>query len=469
MRKNKKEKNDEAEEHRKYASTLNKEPLSKPTKTQRKITELKNPYNVTIDEEDARLEYGLRLENTREAYESNKRKRIDDEDTEFPQHAQALHLMPQRQNQTKDTLTIESNLTGRIYDNDVYENLRQVNGKLYAEREAKVFPLEKLVSLGLVTPQKYTLDERQDSISRQLHAKCDTMKLQLAQIRHQPPQPITLQKQQKRQENVTLVKELSRKADINENQNSTNVKLTLLLGQQTHPFGYTRFASNDHRNFTFKVYDEEKEKLRANFFQSDPLEDETPFGSIPLKFNIYHRLVAQNQKKYENYEERMTRGNTLTPLSSHEYLNKEERKKYRRRPGPDTPLCSNGIRCLFYTFSNDPEIQYIGAAFFTPKQLERMEDNKKNKSTMRGLCIDCLEIRSKPAAHPDDGDRHEPVHRTRNSRRRGGADAGEPASQLLVIHHAAAKPDIPVRAYRDHPSAGNVGQYMDVDEWTPGS
>jgi hypothetical protein len=299
--------------------------------------------------------------------------------------------MPQRQNQTKDTLTIESNLTGRIYDNDVYENLRQVNGKLYAEREAKVFPLEKLVSLGLVTPQKYTLDERQDSISRQLHAKCDTMKLQLAQIRHQPPQPITLQKQQKRQENVTLVKELSRKADINENQNSTNVKLTLLLGQQTHPFGYTRFASNDHRNFTFKVYDEEKEKLRANFFQSDPLEDETPFGSIPLKFNIYHRLVAQNQKKYENYEERMTRGNTLTPLSSHEYLNKEERKKYRRRPGPDTPLCSNGIRCLFYTFSNDPEIQYIGAAFFTPKQLERMEDNKKNKSTMRGLCIDCLE------------------------------------------------------------------------------
>ena len=59
-------------------------------KASRKVTELKNPRDVTIDEERTHA-LGVTLNTTHEAFESTKRKRDQDDDTNA-QHAVAIQL-----------------------------------------------------------------------------------------------------------------------------------------------------------------------------------------------------------------------------------------------------------------------------------------------------------------------------------------------------------------------------------------
>jgi hypothetical protein len=335
--------------HKKYEATINKESFAKPVKDVRKITDLKNPRNVTLDEEKAN-EIGLTLQNTRDAFETTKRKRDDQQ-----------HLVPLRENQRKETLSIRANEKGAEEPSDIYRNMMLINSKLHQERNKKALPLEQLTKLGLLTTQKKTIDERQQSMATQLKENCDLMRDQLIQLTHNGENALSSSSSSI----ITLKREISsKKRRVSENQNSMNVKLSLMLGQQSRPFGYTRYASSDQKTYTFQIFDTEKDELRRAFFQSDPLEDETPYGSIPSKFNLFHQLMRDNRTKYESRNAAMSTASSLVPRTPLEYLNREQiKQKYRRRPQSNDVQCVNGTRCLFYTFTTDPDIRYVGCVF----------------------------------------------------------------------------------------------------------
>jgi hypothetical protein len=338
--------------HKKYEATINKEPFAKPVKDVRKITDLKNPRHVTLDEEEAN-EIGLTLQNTRDAFESKKRKRD-----------QQLQLVPLRENQKKTTLSIRANEEGAEEPTDIYRNIMLINSKNHQERIKKVLPLEHLATLGLLTTQKKSIDERQQSMSTQLKENCDLMRDQLIQLTHHGESALLPSASSSSSASgITLKREVpNKKRRPNENPNSMNVKLCLMVGQQSRPFGYTRCASSDQKTYTFQLFDTEKDELRMKFFQSDPLEDETPFGSLPTSFNLFHRLTRENRAKYESRN--TAAASSLVPRTPLEYLNREQiKQKYRRRPPVNAPTCINGTRCLFYTFTMDPDVRYVGGVF----------------------------------------------------------------------------------------------------------
>lgn len=356
---------------KKYEATISRESLMKTPKDHRKITELKNPHNVTVDEEKAN-EMGITTHRTREAFDSVKKKHREP----------ALNLLPRKEFQNKDTLSVAYNTSNIPPNNDTYKNLMVINASLHNERPTKKYPLEQLVDLGLFTPHSQSMDEKQLALSTQFNNQA---KKELMQVLHHPNDATTTATQNNAI--ITLGREVVGKND--ENQNSTNIKISLTLGQQNYSFGYTRYASNEPRNFTFGVYDNEKLALSEQLFLHDPLDDTVPYGSIPTSFNAFRKLTEENRSKYDNRNNVLNDAAEMVPMSVTEYVNREHVKRFRRRPSNNEALCVSGERCYFYTFTNDPDIRYIGQVFYTQKQIDDGEYDRRKP----GMCIDCLLVK----------------------------------------------------------------------------
>jgi hypothetical protein len=329
--------------HKIYATTLNKEPITKTVKSTRKVTDLRDPCSATIDEEKAR-EMGINIRNTRESIESTKKRSLS-----------AAQLIPLRENQTKETLCVRLNTQGAEEPENIYKNIMLINARLYEDRNNKVLPLEQMVMLGALTPQQKSLDDRQRSMAEQLNENSQLMQDQLKQLNHHGREVLSSQ-------TVASNKEVIVKKRRINNESKTSVKINLLLDQTIRPFGYTRFASNDQKTFTFDLFDTDKDALRREFFQSDPLEDETPYYSLPIRFNMFRKLTEQFGEQYARRMDDIE--TTLVPKTPLKYFTKESIKQnYRRRPRNKEQVCVNGTRCLFYTYTNDPDIRYIGVVF----------------------------------------------------------------------------------------------------------
>lgn len=376
---------------KKYREDIKTEKQAKQQKSTRKITDLKNPTDVTLDSQKALVEMNLVSGTTNESFQSAKRKRV--ECPEGQQHAIARKLIAKRQNQTKNTLSLNGihgklsdfNQTDQVPDSTLPLDLIDINLKYHKERNITQFPLEKLVSLGLLTAHVPSLQDKQASMSRQLGENSHFLRTQLEHLTRvkQNPDSATCGKEIVAKPNNRSVSTM-KKTVTSSGETSATVKLSLVAGSMETVLGYKRNSSANQKKITFEDFDRDKVERTNAFFQFDPLEDESPFGGIPTSYKMFLNLKAEMGEKYEKRAETMKKQASMVAKTDIEIINRDYFIFYRRRPSPDEPLCINGTNCLFYTFSNDPEVRYIARPFRTPNEVR---NGVKHKD---GLCIDCL-------------------------------------------------------------------------------
>lgn len=372
---------------KKYRDDIHIEPKTKEQKQGRKITDLKNPTDVTLDSIKAKEEMGIVSGTTRESFESAKRKRVENEEH---QRAVARKLIPKRENQTKNTLAIQNiygkmcdyNETDQIPEKSLITELVDINLDYHKDRATTQFPLEKLVTLGLLTAHVPSLNDKQQSMSRQLR---DDGKFLNTQLEH------LIQKNREVPVESTPIattggkKSLSimKKSVTPGSQTSATVKLSLVGGNMESTLGYKRNSSVSQKNQTFDDFDKDKRERGKACFLLDPLEDESPYGALPTSNKMYQSLRAQCGEKYDKRDEVMKNQSSLVPKTDLEIINRDYFLEYRRRPRHGEKQCLNGTNCLFFTLTNEPDMRYIGRVFQT-------RNEAKNNPEQEGLCIDCL-------------------------------------------------------------------------------
>lgn len=376
----KRAKNDAALKKRYEASVVtNKKPLRPPKEAApRKVKDMKNPRDVSIDAEGARaLDAVLNQNGKRSA---------------AAQEALVTRLLPARADQSRDNLSIRANRTpqtprpeNRVEENsnDLYRELIDVNAHLYRQRAEGTFALEDLVRLRLLSPQALTPSDKQARQASQLARDADFMRAQLEQLARAPP---LAEAAAQPQNTSVLTKEAVRAARLGK---PVLVKVGLVFGALNYAFGYERRASSDHRDFVQTEYARDKAARRARFFAGDALDDAVPYRSAPARFKMFRDLQAANLARYRH---RMAlHGETLErlPRADLELVNRAYITRFRRRPRADQQLCFRGVRCRFYTFPTDAALRYVGRAFFTERQLAGGEAACA-AANPQALCIDCL-------------------------------------------------------------------------------
>jgi hypothetical protein len=340
-------------------------------------------------------------------------------------HAPSVQLLPVRRKQTLDVLTIRANDQRLRVDEegergagvlDDESNLRQeiikINENLYRQRNANTFPLDALISMGLLSSQTPSVESRQGALATQYADSVTFMRDQLKQLCRlpttannnsaitPPPQSPTTTTA------IVLSQEVTRKhrsssssttgdGDDDECPSSSPLAATVKMSHMFGQFNFTctnlRRASNSYTKFIKPIYDSEKSRITREFFIDDNLEEDVPPGSVPRRFKIFERLTECNLAKYRGLEDAMREASEKVARPVLEVVSRAHIRTYRYRPRPGDQLCFNGTRCYFYTFSSDPAIRYVGKVFRTPKQLELLNGGGQlPESTDHLLCIDCL-------------------------------------------------------------------------------
>ncbi len=357
---------------RKYERSFAKE-MGQPRqrKEARKPTELKNQSAVTVD---TRAEQALGLH-----------KRGRDEPSELVAGGQ---LVPARENQSLETLGVRAQRTGEV-PQPLYDQLLQSNRRRH-EQQQRVFPMEELVRQGLLSTQLLSLDQRQDALARQCRVDTDFIAAQLRQLHRPGGQRLLGQSTEGGGATAPLQSKNKKRKTEEAPAISSQVKLTIGFGTHDHTFAYERRRPNEKREHTFQLYDAANARLEEEFFVHDVLESETPFQVRATRTKMMRQLTEENWARYHASEQVPRLAPALVPRGPFEVVAREYLEQYRHRPPVGAQLCFNGARCLFYTFSLDPNVRYVGRAFFTERQCQQLKRGESLDANEDGLCLDCL-------------------------------------------------------------------------------
>jgi hypothetical protein len=396
----------------KHEKSLQSKQATKKAVDKRKFTAMKDGVDINMDVQRAKevnIETGLSNE-------------IAVAERRAPSHAPLTAVAPQRNNQTMRTLA-QSN---RVDDNDadsgapLHMELVRANELLYERRNNGEFPLEWLITMGMLSTQTPTIESRQYALAAQYGDSVSFMRDMLKQLCRIPTpinmssplvatapsssSPTTTPPTPKSGKNTITVnhevqrisgKKRVKKTDGDgENDDSaagplaSSVKVSHIIAPMNFTCTYMRQASNDYKKHIFPIYDREKERITHAFFTDDSLEDNVPPGTLPWQFKIFQQLAAQHAAKYEQRDSAMA--NFSVDHSAHpvvEVIARSHIQRYRYRPRPKDQLCFNGTRCYFYTYSSDPSVRYVGKVFRTPLQEEA---GHADGCPVGNLCIDCI-------------------------------------------------------------------------------
>lgn len=287
-----------------------------------------------------------------------------------------LSTMPARAEQTLETLGMRGTSSTRddatrmavepppsAQSTDVRQELFRINAHMHAQMARPVAPLEELVQLGLISSQLETLDQRQDALAAQCN-RCavDTafVASQLNQLHRQGDKPVlhlssdaTPRPPESRRR---------RRPATSDGDEGGMAKLTLVYGTLTHTLQYRKN----------KDWELDHDQRMAHFFRHDQLD--TQYRVAPHRYSMLRQLALDNMQRYKQRATQLKQA-AQGPLRDLVTVCREEMLVYRRRPLGGEPLCVQGQRCCFYTFSQDPAVRYVGRVF---------------RGNQERLCIDCL-------------------------------------------------------------------------------
>jgi hypothetical protein len=189
-------------------------------------------------------------------------------------------------------------------------------------------------------------------------------------------------------------------------------KLNHILGNSFYQYGYNR-RRPEAQYKKMKILDSADRLERfKEFYKYDQLdEDETNYGEAPNNSKMFRKLRRENGEKFNRRNEQLRLSASLTPKADVEEVSKEQILEARQPPGTSDALCSNGVKCIFNTFSPDKTARYIGKVFYTEREKAKLlreqiegksiemddfdvnddeEEEQWDSYNKHRLCIDCL-------------------------------------------------------------------------------
>jgi hypothetical protein len=409
-------------DRRKYKKDMQKDTRSETSKTEpRKLSDLENPAAMTVD---LRAEQALR-------------QRVYTE--------QPTQLVPLREKHTRDTLGVNAQHTDErpeprvMPPGSLYEQMRETSSRLYQQRNTRIMPMEELVRQGLLSVNLLTIQQRQDALAGEIRGSTNFVLDQISQINNplfvtmtnaaalnsisnnnnnqrllltnsgnivHPPllQGKTLKSTKKTKKNVETmcIDDASASPmdlDLPNNNNATpngsagpatQVKLSIGFTYNDHAFGYERRQDGEKRDFCFATFDKDREQRRTEFFKDNQLEGDTKFSVRPMKFHMMREMCEEYATQFEQRDTVMSSASPMVGRVPFEVVSRAYIRRYRFPPTDGQQLCYNGTQCRFFVASPDPNIRYIGRAFFTERQEEQLRRGEPLDANQCGLCIDCL-------------------------------------------------------------------------------
>ena len=366
---------------RKYEGSITKSNgTPKARKETRKLSELKNPSDMTVD---AHAERKLGL---------HKRSRDDDE----PLGAHGGALVPARATHSRETLSVrgqrqEMVLEPAVPTPDLYQQLLEINRRQHRARNDQPRPMEELVGQGLLSTHIATLDERQDAQARQLRFDADFIAAQLRQLHRgagggtltpAPSLPLAFNNSRKR----------AKTGEASDQAGGMASQVTLSIGFDSNEqlFGYELRLPNEKREHCFGLYDQDQETRRRVFLALDQLEEETPFCLRPTRYKMHRTLIEEEQARFNGRHTLPQQASSLVPRPPFEVVSREYIEQYLYRPPQHTgETCFNGQRCICYTYSPDPSVRYVARPFYTERQCQQLKRGEALDANRDGLCFLC--------------------------------------------------------------------------------
>lgn len=366
--------------HRKFEVSLNKSTNSqKQRKETRKLTELKNPSDMTVD---TRAEQALGLH-----------KRARDEP---PEEQAGQQLVPLRAHHSRETLSVrgqrdELPQEASVPTPDLYQQVLNANRRLYMQRNQQPRPMEELIRHGLLSPHIATLDERQDAAARQLRVDTDFVAAQLHQL-HRAGLPNPLQARSPNE--LGEARKRPKLSDSDGAATGSQVTLSIGFGTHKHLFGYECRSVNEKREHCFALYDADQAARERAFFALDQLEEETPFCLRPARYKMHRQLPQEEHARFAERQQVPRLASSLVPRPAWDgEVSREYVQQYLYRPQAGAEQCYQGQSCVCYTFSPDPNVRYVGRPFYTPHQCEQLKRGEPLEANAEGLCFYCLVLK----------------------------------------------------------------------------
>lgn len=302
------------------------------------------------------------------------------------QRALAIHVMPARERQTTETLALTPSATSNHH---VFNDLDFV-----AAMKKDHYERHQLINTTATRPLEHLMEDGGFMAVDQPHI--EPIFLALSKEMRQNINFIKATKNDATSKRKKRLVEGEEAEDGENKQTPTVKKLKLIFGDTYHSFGYHK-RTPQSQNKRIEALDQvDRYERFKECFRDDELEEDTNFGEVPRNYKMFRELWAKNIDKYKRRHETLRDAATLVPKIALEEVTKEYIRKFREPPGKHDELCSNGEECVFYTFSDDKNVKYIGKVFYTENERRRRLEaqlNDKEDDTSHNkhkLCIDCL-------------------------------------------------------------------------------
>lgn len=284
----------------------------------------------------------------------------------YEQKALAIHVMPARENQTIETLALTPSAA---LNHTVFNDLEYAMAMQKANYERHQAAVESGVTIkGTTSPLENLMVDGGFMAIDQANVE-PIFRALSKEIR----QNINFAKANKSDSPTSRKKRIGGaiEEDGDAKQAPTVKKLNLVFGNTYHSFGYhKRTPQAQHKRIEALDQVDRFERFKERF-RDDQLEEETNFGELPRNFKMFRDLCAKNMEKYKRRHETQRDVASLIPKVSLEEVTKEYIRRFREPPGKNDDLCSSGTECVFYTFSDDKNVKYIGKVFYTENEKRR--------------------------------------------------------------------------------------------------
>lgn len=300
------------------------------------------------------------------------------------QKALAVHVMPSRENQTFETLSLTntSQYDHMLAASDMDICLEMKKYNFLRNKHAAAHPLEELVENGFLAVNNECMTEVLRYVSQDFTDDINYIK---------DSRKANSNKQQQ------LKLKSSNKGALTANgggdtQDLSIKKLNMVFGKAFQSFGYNRRTSKEQSKRIKALGNSDRTKRFIDFFKNDQLYEEDgnkDFRELPINFKMFQTMRKENKEKYKRKDEITKNTASLTSKTDIEVIPMDYIQAYLV-PQIIAPantkdeitgvasgeVCGNGDSCVCKTFSPDKNVCYEMAPFYTPEEKKHLMEKR---------------------------------------------------------------------------------------------
>ncbi len=312
------------------------------------------------------------------------------------QKALAIHVMPSRENQTFETLSLTNTSPYdhmlAASDMDICLEIKKHN--FMRNKHAAALPLEELVENGFLAVNNECMIEVLRYVSQDFTDDINYIK---------DSRKVNSNRQQQ-----VRIKSNNRGALTanggGDTQDLSIKKLNMVFGKAFQSFGYNRRTSKEQSKRIKALGNSSRTKRFADFYENDQLYEDgnKDFRGLPVNFKMFQAMRKDNKEKYKKKDEITKNSASLTSKTEIEIIPMDYIQAYlvpqiipSSGGGDNTAneVCGNDNSCVCKTFSPDKNMWYDAKPFYTPEEKKRLKEKrwkipKKSKKSLLKLTVE---------------------------------------------------------------------------------